>query len=200
MASGGDSLLIQIHDGTMVAEPVSVPDGIEDLTDGRRLVVHGGPKNLDNIPEASSQGADDNAIPEFVPHGEGGVQREGVETEVAGEVTEHDLIDMKGDEPTERTEQAVRFDDSNVNEEVTAETKQAEGVETAETVERVEAGEGVEPAEGIEPAAGVEGGQEESSGPSADEAAKNNGNTASSGAKPKAGKGNKKKKGKKSNK
>ena len=85
-SQGNEGLLIQIHDGNMVAEPVAIADVPESgvAKDERRIVVSP-PSHMDAIEEATS---DAGRSPLIAPHGENGVKREGVEAEVAGEITE----------------------------------------------------------------------------------------------------------------
>lgn len=93
--SSNEGLLIQIHDGNMVAEPVAVADAPESgaARDERRIVVSP-PQHMDAIEEGSS---DAGRSPLIAPHGENGVKREGVEAEVAGEITEDARGEGEGD-------------------------------------------------------------------------------------------------------
>lgn len=87
-ADGGEALLIQIHDGNLVGEPVNVSDEAKD-PEAPKLVVADKSDNdggkMDTIAEASSVGG---KSPLIAPHGENGVKNAGVEAEVGGEITQ----------------------------------------------------------------------------------------------------------------
>jgi len=82
---GYEGLLIQLHDGNIVAEPVAVADPPEGANGDERRVVVNPSERMEPIEEATS---DRGHSPVIAPHGENGVKREGVEAEVAGEITE----------------------------------------------------------------------------------------------------------------
>lgn len=80
-----EGLLIQFNDGEMTSEAVDVVPGSTPPKDSRRVVINPEALNgLDSITEADAKSS--SASPTIAAHGEDGVKRETIETEVAGSI------------------------------------------------------------------------------------------------------------------